>query len=269
MAEETADILRLPVWQEGRERHDPGSRAGLRAAAFAVALLLHLTLPLLLVSRGQIAEEDRSDLLPVMLISEAPSTPLSPSVEESTAPAPWQRPLMVPAATKRGKRTRSAAVDSANPLPPQPMMPPAAPVGSTSPESLALATGTTVPVAPAAHPVGENEPPPAPTAMAEGTVPASAAGSTADVSPSYADNPAPPYPPLARRRGQTGTVEVEVLVSPHGRAEEIRLARGSGHALLDRTALETVRHWRFVPGRRGNETAAMWVRIPVRFALSD
>ncbi|MFZ5758525.1 MAG: energy transducer TonB [Thermodesulfobacteriota bacterium] len=269
MAEETTEILQLPVWQEVGKWHDPGSRAGVRTAALGAALLLHVTLLSLLVSTRQHAEEERSDVQPVILISEAPSTPLAPPVEEPTAPAPPQPRLMPPAAQKKAKTTRSVAADAANPLPPQPMMPPAAPVGSTSPESLALAARTTVPAAPATHPVGENEPPPATTAMAEGTVPASAEGSTADASPSYADNPAPPYPPLARRRGQTGTVEVEVLVSPHGRAEDIRLAHASGHTLLDRAALETVRHWRFVPGRRGNETVAMWVRIPIRFALAN
>ncbi|MFZ5765778.1 MAG: energy transducer TonB [Thermodesulfobacteriota bacterium] len=269
MAEETAEIVQLPVWQEGGKRHDPGSRAGVRAAALGAALLLHLALPLLLVSPGQHAEEERSDLLPVILISEAPSTPIAPSVEEPSAPAPPQPRLMPPVTSKRAKTTRNVAADAANPLPPPSPMPRPASTGSAPVESYARATESTVPTAPAVHPGGESKPNPTTTAIAMKTAAASATAPAAETSPGYADNPAPPYPPLARQRGLTGTVEIDVLVSPHGRAAEIRLVRSSGHALLDRAALDALRQWRFVPGRRGNETVAMWVRIPIRFALTN
>lgn len=85
--------------------------------------------------------------------------------------------------------------------------------------------------------------------------------------PLYRQNPPPDYPPLARKRGLEGTVELDVLVSPSGTADTVRLALTSGHDLLDRAALSAVEKWLFQPGKKGEETAAMWVRVPVRFAL--
>ena len=85
--------------------------------------------------------------------------------------------------------------------------------------------------------------------------------------PLYRQNPPPDYPPLARKRGLEGTVELDVLVSPNGTADTVRLAQTSGHDLLDRAAQAAVEKWLFQPGKKGEETAAMWVRVPVRFAL--
>lgn len=85
--------------------------------------------------------------------------------------------------------------------------------------------------------------------------------------PLYRQNPPPDYPPLARKRGLEGTVELDVLVSPEGTADTVRLAQTSGHDLLDRAAQAAVEKWLFQPGKKGEETAAMWVRVPVRFAL--
>jgi protein TonB len=49
------------------------------------------------------------------------------------------------------------------------------------------------------------------------------------------------YPLAARRRGWQGAVMVEFRVNRDGRLEEARVIAGSGHELLDRTALEGVR----------------------------
>lgn len=48
-----------------------------------------------------------------------------------------------------------------------------------------------------------------------------------------------PYPALARERGWTGTVEV-VLVAPGTTFPAVSLGRSSGHAILDRQAMDTV-----------------------------
>jgi protein TonB len=55
------------------------------------------------------------------------------------------------------------------------------------------------------------------------------------------------YPPQARRRGEQGTVLVEILVDRTGLVIEARLARSSGHEVLDRDALRKVREYRFAP----------------------
>lgn len=85
--------------------------------------------------------------------------------------------------------------------------------------------------------------------------------------PLYRENPPPLYPELARRRGYEGVVLLEVLVTEEGGVGELRVARSSGHAVLDRAAEQTVRKWRFDPGRKGDLPVAMKVRIPVRFRL--
>lgn len=84
----------------------------------------------------------------------------------------------------------------------------------------------------------------------------------------YLANPPPAYPLSARRRGIEGTVLLEALVDPAGEARDIRLVASAGDAMLDEAAREAVRHWRFVPARRGAEPVEAWVRIPVVYRLN-
>ena len=56
---------------------------------------------------------------------------------------------------------------------------------------------------------------------------------------------APTYPDLARRMGITGTVKVEVVVSPNGTVKEARVV--GGHPVLASAALEAAKKWRFEP----------------------
>ena len=85
--------------------------------------------------------------------------------------------------------------------------------------------------------------------------------------PAYKDNPRPPYPKRARRRGYEGTVLLEVLVDRSGRVKKLRVLTSSGHQVLDRAALKSVNGWLFEPGMVGDEKVDMWVRVPVRFEL--
>ena len=48
------------------------------------------------------------------------------------------------------------------------------------------------------------------------------------------------YPPLARRRGWEGTVLLGLRIESDGRIEKIRIERGSGYAVLDRSALNSL-----------------------------
>jgi len=49
-----------------------------------------------------------------------------------------------------------------------------------------------------------------------------------------------------------------------GRAEELRIGKASGAAILDEATLGAVRDWRFVPARQGSEATTHWVDVPVR-----
>lgn len=85
----------------------------------------------------------------------------------------------------------------------------------------------------------------------------------------YLNNPAPVYPILSRRRGEQGRVLLLVQVSAQGMAEKVEIQESSGHLRLDSAALEAVKRWRFVPARRGDETVAASVVVPILFRLGS
>jgi protein TonB len=60
-------------------------------------------------------------------------------------------------------------------------------------------------------------------------------------------------------------LRVHVLID--GRVGAVEVETSAGHPDLDRAAVEAVRQWRFEPGRRGEQPAAMWVLLPVEFRL--
>jgi protein TonB len=83
------------------------------------------------------------------------------------------------------------------------------------------------------------------------------------------NNPRPPYPLAARRRGFEGRVLLSAHVRDDGTCIEVRLRQSSGHALLDHAALGAVSRWRFVPARRGDRAVDSWVTVPIVFRLED
>jgi protein TonB len=86
-------------------------------------------------------------------------------------------------------------------------------------------------------------------------------------SASYLDNPAPAYPPLSRRVGEQGKVMLRVLVNAKGNADTVELRSSSGSSRLDDAAVESVKHWRFVPARQGDQPVPAWVLVPITFSL--
>jgi len=85
--------------------------------------------------------------------------------------------------------------------------------------------------------------------------------------PRYQLNDPPSYPRLARRRGQEGSVILQVHVNKEGGVEDLKIDVSSNFTLLDRAAVAAVRKWSFEPGQRGKEKVPMWVRVPVTFKL--
>lgn len=83
----------------------------------------------------------------------------------------------------------------------------------------------------------------------------------------YLDNPAPAYPALSRRLGEEGRVMLRVFVNEHGAPDRIELRRSSGHLRLDEVALDTVKRWKFVPAKRGDQPVGAWVLVPISFNL--
>lgn len=85
----------------------------------------------------------------------------------------------------------------------------------------------------------------------------------------YLKNPEPEYPLIARRRGQQGTVLLNLTVSASGRPTEISLKRSSGYQLLDQAALKAVRNWEFEPARIGDVSVESKIEVPVCFKLTN
>lgn len=87
--------------------------------------------------------------------------------------------------------------------------------------------------------------------------------------PRQEGNPKPPYPEVARRRGYEGTVRLKVEVLASGKVGSIIVQESSGYETLDRSALKTVRDWRFIPARFGGIPLKSTVIVPVTFQLKD
>lgn len=85
--------------------------------------------------------------------------------------------------------------------------------------------------------------------------------------PRYVENPKPIYPREARRKGYEGEVLLRVEVLPDGRVGQIEVRRSSGYEILDRSAIETIKQWRFTPAQKGEERISFWVNIPIKFQL--
>ena len=82
-------------------------------------------------------------------------------------------------------------------------------------------------------------------------------------------NPAPYYPQTAIELGQEGLVVLSVLVSREGHPDKVEIKESSGFPLLDKSALSTIKKWKFSPGRTGFHARDVWVTIPIRFKLED
>lgn len=147
--------------------------------------------------------------------------------------------------------------------PPRPVAPPIPAVAEPAPLRAAVAHPESTEPAPVAAPAAT------PTPIAAAPAAPVFAPTPPRFDAAYLNNPAPAYPPLARRMGEQGRVLLRVLVSTVGAADRIELKQGSGSPRLDDAALEAVRRWRFVPARQGGEAVAAWVLVPISFNLES
>jgi len=172
-----------------------------------------------------------SEVAPLMVDLLAPPAPPAP-------PPPQPRPAIkraVPLITSAPAPDPAPAAFVAPPAPPEPAPP--------------------IVEAPAAPPA-----PPAPSVLPK-TIPATAV--------QYLDPPAPVYPALSRRLGESGQVLVRVEIDTTGRASHTQLLRSSGHRRLDESALAAVRAARFKPYTENGVPLAVWSTVPIVFELEN
>jgi len=78
------------------------------------------------------------------------------------------------------------------------------------------------------------------------------------------------YPPLARSRGWEGTVLLGLRMESDGHLEKIRIERGSGYAVLDDSALNSLKRLgNLVEARVWLEGHSLDMQIPVIFKLIE
>jgi protein TonB len=115
----------------------------------------------------------------------------------------------------------------------------------------------------------------APSAVVPNLMPANAAPDTAvsaaPVEASLAYRSAPlHFPARALLQRMHGTVLLRVLVDESGKPVQVTVERGSGYALLDRSASEQVMAgWRFQPAMVNGHAVRAWARVPVTFDLRE
>lgn len=80
--------------------------------------------------------------------------------------------------------------------------------------------------------------------------------------------PAPEYPPLARKLNQEGGAIVRVLVSEAGSVKDAQLIGSSGYRLLDDAAVKAALNGEYEPGKTvGGKAAPVWMHLPFHFQL--
>ena len=152
----------------------------------------------------------------------------------------------------------------AKPLPvtkPQPVFQKPQPRPTPTPVIEATQSQVAIANAPVASPPDVKPAPPAP--------PAEALVVQARFDADYLKNPAPPYPPLSRRMGEEGKVILRVSVNPQGGADQVEIRSSSGSQRLDESAVNTVKHWKFIPAKRGDSAVQSWVLVPIVFKLEQ
>jgi protein TonB len=174
-----------------------------------------------------------------------PASPVRPPPQQPAPPAPKRR-----APPKRAEP------------PPQPSRPVVAAAPVEAPRPAAITAAPAPAAAPVAPRVAQGVPAPAPSAPAPpapaGHSPAPAQRTAPRFDASWAGNSPPAYPAMARRLGEEGEVHLDVQVGPQGNVLDVRLKKSSGSALLDQTAIETVKKWRFSPATVDGKPVAEW-----------
>lgn len=110
---------------------------------------------------------------------------------------------------------------------------------------------------PASAPSEPASPPPTPEDAAP------AGGATVSARPLR--SPRPEYPVQALRRGETGTVLLQVEVDANGRPTGVQVVQSSRSRALDRAAANAVERWEFSPALRNGQPVPARVLVPVEF----
>mgnify|MGYP001453961426 FL=1 len=83
------------------------------------------------------------------------------------------------------------------------------------------------------------------------------------------NNPHPPYPLIARKKGFEGKLILEVLVNEDGSVKSTSIRESSGYEILDTVSKETVEKWTFIPAKKMGRAVKDNIQVPIKFVLTD
>ena len=83
------------------------------------------------------------------------------------------------------------------------------------------------------------------------------------------NNPHPPYPLIARKKGFQGKLILEVLVNEDGSVKNVRIGKSSGYKILDSVSKQTIEKWIFIPAKKMGRNVEDQLQVPIRFVLTE
>lgn len=83
----------------------------------------------------------------------------------------------------------------------------------------------------------------------------------------YRKQTPPVYPRRAFELGQAGLVMLHAEILPNGIPSQLKVAKSSGHKLLDMAAIKAVKEWEFEPLYVNGTSVVSWVSVPVNFVI--
>jgi len=88
------------------------------------------------------------------------------------------------------------------------------------------------------------------------------------VDASFKGNPLPSYPTMSRRLGEQGSVVLRIKITPNGAASEVQVLQSSGYTRLDRSAIDAIQQWKFIPASQDGQAVAAWYEWRWTFQLN-
>ena len=83
------------------------------------------------------------------------------------------------------------------------------------------------------------------------------------------NNPHPPYPLIARKKGFEGKLILEVLVNEDGSVKSTSIRESSGYEILDTVSKKTVEKCTFIPAKKMGQAVKDNIQVPIKFVLTD
>jgi len=83
------------------------------------------------------------------------------------------------------------------------------------------------------------------------------------------NNPHPPYPLIARKKGFEGKLVLKVVVNKDGSVKYVTINKSSGYQILDKVSKETIEKWVFIPAKKMGRSVEDNIQVPIRFVLTE